>query len=86
MEVGYVIGIKMDVMWIWTKLVNYGKSHKWPKEVVWINFVNKWVYGSILANYVKKNIEKCVRLMMGWFLSISAKLKWCKREVNVHIF
>ena len=27
-------------------------------------FVCKWAYESILHNYVKRNIEKCVRLIM----------------------
>jgi len=48
-DVGYVIGLNIEVLWILPKLVNYGKSHLWLWEVVWINYVSKWVYESILS-------------------------------------
>jgi len=47
MEVGCVIGLKMDVMWIVPKLMEYGKSHKWPWEFGRINYVSEWVYGAV---------------------------------------
>jgi len=64
MNVGYIIDLKMDVMWILSKLVNYGKFHEWPTEIAWINYISMWVYGNILNDYGKKNIKRCVRLIM----------------------
>ena len=64
MEVGHVVSLKNDVMLILPKLVDYEKFNKWPKEVVWINNASKWVYESILSDYVKESIEKYVRLIM----------------------
>ena len=54
MNVGYVSGFSIDVMWILPKLVNYRKSHFLSREVVWINCVSRRVYGSTLSNCVKK--------------------------------
>jgi len=84
MEVRYVIGLKMIVMWIFPKLVNYEKSHFPPKRFVWFNYSSKWFYESILSNSMHKNIKKCVRLIMGWSLSILTKIRWCKGETNIH--
>ena len=48
----------MDVKWILSKLIDYDKFNKWLEEAVWINYVRKWVYGSIFSVYVKKiNID-----------------------------
>ena len=58
------MALKNDVVWTLPKLVDYEKSHRWQKEVVQINNASEWVYGSILGDYVKKNIEKYIRLIM----------------------
>jgi len=42
LEVGYVMGLKMTVMWILPKLMEYEKSHKRPKDVVRINYINEF--------------------------------------------
>jgi len=52
------MGLKVEVVWVLPKLVDYGKSHKWPKEAVWFNNASKWVHGSMLSDYVKRSIEK----------------------------
>ena len=50
-------GLENDVVWILPNLGDYGRSNKWSKEVVWFINASKWVYGSILGDYVKKNIS-----------------------------
>ena len=56
-NVGYVMSLKKAVMWILPKWVEYERFHKWLKEVIWINDVSKWVYGSILCDWMRKNIK-----------------------------
>jgi len=83
MEVGYVIGLNMGVMWILPNLVDYEKFHLWPWEVGSINYVNKWLYGSILRAYVKRNIESWIRSIMELFCAFRAKIRSFKEETNV---
>ena len=73
MKVGYVMGLKKEVVWVLSKLVDYEKSHKWPKVVIWFSNPSKQVYGSILSDYGTKSIEKCVSLITIWFLSVLQK-------------
>jgi len=47
-----------------SKLVDYEKFHKWPKELVWIINANKWGYGSILSVFVERMIVKYVKMIM----------------------
>ena len=54
----YAMGLKKDVMWVLPKLVEDRKSHKWAKEIVWINDVSKWFHGTISSDYMYKNIKK----------------------------
>ena len=58
MEVGYVMGLKNDVVWILPKLVDYGKSHKCPKGVVWISNASEFMKGFwvIMGRKVLKNV------------------------------
>jgi len=57
MDVGYAIGLEVGIVWIFPKWVDYENFHMWPKWFVGINYVSKWVYESIMSNYVKKNIK-----------------------------
>jgi len=75
MDISCVSSLKMYVVWILSKWVDYGNSPMWPKWFVWIKHVSKWVYESILSKYAKCNIKKCVGLIMGWFLCISVKIR-----------
>ena len=47
----------MDVSYILPNLLNYEMTHLWPRQVVWITYVNKEVYESILSVCAKGNIE-----------------------------
>ena len=48
----------LDQIWVLYEflpnLVEYGKSYIWPWEIDWISYVNKWAYGNILSNFMKK--------------------------------
>jgi len=80
MDVDYVGSLKMYVVWILNKLVEYEKSHIWSQRIIWIC---KWVYGRILSHYVKKNIEKCVSLVMKWNWGTLANIRCVSSEINI---
>jgi len=37
-----------------------------------------------LSECVKRNIEKCVRLINGWIINVMAKIRWYEGEINIH--
>jgi len=49
-DVEYAILLKLDDVQTLPKYVDYDNSHMGSKDPVWINYVSKWVYGSILCN------------------------------------
>ena len=75
---------KLDV--VQTKWVDYENFHMGSEDVIWINYVSIWVYGSVLSNSVKKNIEKCIRLIMGWLANLLDIMRWNMGGIIVHVF
>jgi len=67
MDDGGTIGFVMDGSWTLPNLVDYEKFHLWAREVVWINYGNNEVCGSILRDCVKKNIKYWVWWIMELF-------------------
>ena len=55
------LDVLLDEAWILCEilpnLINYAKFHLRPRNVIWINYANKGVCGSILGMHVKRNIE-----------------------------
>jgi len=62
-------------MWVFSKLMGYGKANKWPKEVVWFIYASKWVCGSILSDYMKKKNWKMCKVNHDVNFECSARIR-----------
>jgi len=83
MDVGYVCSLKLGVMWILRKGLNYGNFHMWPKWFVSIKCISEFM-GEFWVIMWGEILKKHISLIMGWFLWILAKIRWYKGESNVH--
>jgi len=50
----------------------------------WVDYANKWAFGSILNAYIKWNVEYSMRLVVALFWVCWAKIRSFKGETNVY--